>query len=124
MCSSFCIGHTYFIGKSTIHLPPICIVRHKIKAKNIITILKPFHVLIDMPCEVCNQKITDWTGDKVIGFATGLGWAHEECRKTLTGKMKQLGIITTYIPRVEEKPSQPKEKETEKPPAYYLQLNS
>ncbi len=80
----------------------------------IITVLKPFHVLIGMPCEVCHQKINDWTEDKVIRFATGLTWAHEECRKTLTGRMKQLGIISNYIPRIEEKPSQTKDEETEK----------
>jgi len=90
----------------------------------VITILKPFHVLIDIPCEVCNQKITDWTEDKAIRFATGLGWAHEECRKTITGIMKQLGIVTPYIPRVEEKPDLPIVEEPKKPPTFYLQLNS
>jgi len=89
-----------------------------------ITVLKPFHVLIDTPCEVCHQKITDWTEDKVKEFAIGLGWAHEECRKTFSGRMKQLGIVTTYIPRVEEKPSLPIVEEPKKPPVYYLQLNS
>ena len=35
MYSNFGIELTYFIGKNTIHLPPICIVRHEIKAKKI-----------------------------------------------------------------------------------------
>ena len=72
-------------------------------------ILKPFQVLVDIPCEVCHQRVNDWTEDKVKEFATGLGWAHEECRKTLTGAMTQLGLVSKYIPRIEEKPSQPKE---------------
>jgi len=77
-------------------------------------ILKPFKVLVDIPCEVCHQQVKDWTEDKVIKFATGLGWAHEECRKTFTGVMAQLGLVSKYIPKIEEKPSLPKVEEARK----------
>jgi len=65
-------------------------------------ILKPFRVLLTIPCEVCGELITDWTEDKVKEFATGLGWAHEKCRKILTGAMTQLGLVSKYIPKNKE----------------------
>jgi hypothetical protein len=77
-------------------------------------ILKPFQVLVDIPCQVCHQQINDWTEDKVIQFATGPGWAHEECRKTFIGKMVQLALESKYIPKIEEKPSLPKVEEARK----------
>ncbi|MBA7564317.1 hypothetical protein ES708_05980 [subsurface metagenome] len=86
----------------------------------IITILKPFHVLIGMPCEVCGELITDWTEDKAKEFATGIGWMHQKCRKTLTGVMKQLGLVSEYIPRIEEKSSQQKKGEVIKQPVIKL----
>ncbi len=35
MYSNFGVGHTYLIAETTIHLPPICIVGYKFKAKKI-----------------------------------------------------------------------------------------
>jgi hypothetical protein len=83
-------------------------------------VLKPFNVLVDMPCEVCHRQITDWTEDKVRIFATGFGWAHEECRKTFIGVLAQIASASKYVPKIEEKPSQPKEEENGKPPTIQL----
>ena len=87
-------------------------------------ILKPFQVLIDIPCEVCHQPIKDWTEAKVKEFATGLGWAHEKCRNTFMGKIVQLASASKYIPKIEEKPSLPKEEETKNPPGIQMRVDS
>ncbi len=87
------------------------------------TILKPFSVLVNRPCEVCHKQINDWTEDKVMKFATGLGWAHEKCRKTFTGILAQIGLVTSYVPTVEEKPSQEVSKNAGKPTVPTLRVN-
>ncbi|GAH23457.1 unnamed protein product, partial [marine sediment metagenome] len=48
-------------------------------------ILRPFKVLLTIPCEICGKLITDWTEDKAKRIAMGMGWGHEECWKTLLG---------------------------------------
>jgi len=86
-------------------------------------ILRPFQVLVDMPCEICHRRVNGWTEDKVKEFAIGPGWAHEECRKTFIGKIVQLASASNYIPKIEEKSSQVKVEETKKPPVIQLQVD-
>lgn len=70
------------------------------------TILRPFKVLIDIPCEVCGKPISELTEDEVKRGATGLGWAHKDCWNTLLGGLKQLEYMGKYFLEMEERSSE------------------
>ena len=65
-------------------------------------ILKPFRVLLAVPCIVCGELITNWTEDKVKRIATGLGWGHTDCLNTSLGRTKQLELVHEHFPKMEE----------------------
>lgn len=81
------------------------------------TILKPFKVLIGIPCEVCGKPISDWTEDGIkIGLA-GCGWVHDKCWKTPLGRAKQATLIVkTLSEALKEETPQPTNDNDEEPP--------
>ena len=65
-------------------------------------ILRPFKVLVGIPCDVCGKPISEFTEDAIKVGAAGCGWAHADCWNTFTGKVKMFGNAAKYLLETEK----------------------
>ena len=51
--------------------------------------LKPLRVFLNLPCEVCEQPITEWTEYEVQKGINEHCWGHAKCWDSQDGRIKQ-----------------------------------
>lgn len=51
--------------------------------------LEPLKAFLNVPCEMCEKPITEWTEQNVNLAINGVGWGHSQCWNSHLGQLKQ-----------------------------------
>ncbi len=60
-------------------------------------VLLPLKAFLDVPCEICNEPITEWTEQNVKIVVDRSGWGHNKCWNSTIGQIKKIAKLVQKI---------------------------